>query len=154
MRLTAFRRQISQRFQKRAEPSLLRGEPAAPARTFGGHPDPVEVAGELLGDVRLATRGETDHHDQCWGVGHVGSPCCKKTHKPRSISKHCRASESKKRAPTQSHPPCRAAPSPGRTDRCRASHNGLAVMSSQLINRCERRLDRSVVSWALANEAD
>lgn len=145
MRPTAFCRQISRRFRQRAEPSPHRGEPAAPARTFGGHPDPVEVAGELLGHVGLAARGETDHHDQRRGVGHVGSPCCQKkqpqTPKPRSISCIAEQLGAKKRVPTQSHPPRRGALSPGRTDSCRASPNGLAIVSLKAINGCERRLD-------------
>jgi len=61
--------------------SIPQADPAAPGRappqhTFGGHPDPVEVAGELLGDVGLAAGGQADHHDQRRGVGHVGSPGC------------------------------------------------------------------------------
>lgn len=119
MRLTAFCRQISRRFRQRAEPSPHRGEPAAPARTFGGHPDPVEVAGELLGHVGLAARGETDHHDQCRGVCHVGSPCCQKKNpnpKTQEHQLHCRAAGSKKASSNPKPSPVRRCPV-SRTDR-------------------------------------
>lgn len=41
-------------------------------RTFGGHADPIEVAGEFLGHVRLATSRQAHHHDDGGGVGEVG----------------------------------------------------------------------------------
>lgn len=40
--------------------------------TFGGHADPVEVAGEFLGHVRLASSRQAHHHDDSRGVGEVG----------------------------------------------------------------------------------
>lgn len=46
--------------------------------TFGGHADPVEVSGELLGYVRLAPSRKTHHHDDRGGVGEVwGARCCR-----------------------------------------------------------------------------
>lgn len=39
--------------------------------TFGGHADPVEVAGEFLGHVRFASSWKTHHHDDGGGVGEV-----------------------------------------------------------------------------------
>lgn len=39
--------------------------------TFGGHADPVEVSGELPGNVRLAPSRKTHHHDDRGGVGEV-----------------------------------------------------------------------------------
>lgn len=43
-----------------------------PASTFGGRADPVEVAGEFLGHVRLASSWQAHHHDDSRGVGEVG----------------------------------------------------------------------------------
>lgn len=40
--------------------------------TFGGDANPVEVSGELFGDVGLPSGWETDHYDHSWGVGELG----------------------------------------------------------------------------------
>ena len=39
--------------------------------TSGGNSDPVEIAGQLLGDVRLASGRESHRHDQGGTVGHT-----------------------------------------------------------------------------------
>jgi len=39
---------------------------------FGVDADPVEVAREFAGDVSLAARGQTNHHDDAWCDRHVG----------------------------------------------------------------------------------
>ncbi len=46
------------------------------ACTFGGQADPVEVSGEFLGHVRLASSRETHHHNDCGGVGKVWHAGC------------------------------------------------------------------------------
>lgn len=44
--------------------------------TFGGHADPVEVAGEFPGHVRLAPSRQTHHDNDGGWVGEVGSTTC------------------------------------------------------------------------------
>ena len=42
--------------------------------TFGGHANPVEVAGQFLGHVSLPPSRQTHHHDNRGGVGQVWAP--------------------------------------------------------------------------------
>lgn len=55
-------------------PSTYQKPPLCP--TFGGDANPVEVACEFLGNVRLPSGRETDHHNHSRGICHVGRPRC------------------------------------------------------------------------------
>lgn len=43
-----------------------------PAHTFGGDANPVQVPGELLGDVGLPSSRKSHHDDHRWRVGELG----------------------------------------------------------------------------------
>lgn len=130
-------------------PQPGQGCPQTRTPTFGGHPDPVEVAGELFGHVGLAPRGQPDHHDQRRGVGHVGSPCCnkkpkKKQQTPNTPQNSIRGAAEHKARPSAASPRVPVDEAPPRIPG-RARGVSLSLMSSR---------DHSGVSQVFANEAD
>lgn len=55
--------------------SEFRCNPVLSGDTFSRNADPVQVSGELFGDVGFPSRRESHHHYHGRGVGELGHRC-------------------------------------------------------------------------------